>query len=55
VISLASIALASGDASHRSYDHKIFSIEMSKISLSAFYDKMYMQDYNTCVPFGYKK
>ena len=39
----------------RSFEHKVYTIKTPKIALTAYYDKMYMTDSNTCVPFGYEK
>ena len=39
----------------RSFKHKVYTIKTPKIALTAFYDKFYMIDGNTCVPFGYEK
>ena len=37
----------------RSFNHQLFTYVQNKTALTSFYDKMYMVDNNTCVPFGY--
>ena len=39
----------------RSFKHKVYTIKTPKIALTVYYDKFYMIDSNTCVPFGYEK
>ena len=38
----------------RSMAHKVYTIKTNKTCLTPYYDKMYMVDNNTCIPFGYK-
>ena len=37
----------------RSFNHNVVTYKAKKVALTSFYDKMYMSDANTCVPFGY--
>ena len=39
----------------RSLDHQLYTVKTNKTALTAYYDKMYMSDRNTCSPFGYYK
>ena len=39
----------------RSFDHQLYTLKTNKTALTAYYDKMYMSDRNTCSPFGYYK
>ena len=39
----------------RSFDHQLYTVNTNKTALTAYYDKMYMSDRNTCSPFGYYK
>ena len=39
----------------RSFDHQLYTVKTNKTALTAYYDKMYMSDRNTCSPFGYYK
>jgi hypothetical protein len=38
----------------RSFNHKLYTFKQNKTALTSYYDKMFMSDGNTCVPFGYK-
>ena len=38
----------------RSLSHELYTVKQVKTALNTFYDKMYMTDNNTCVPYGYK-
>lgn len=37
----------------RSFKHEVFTVRTEKTCLTNYYDKMYMTDYNTCVPYGH--
>ena len=37
----------------RSLNHNVVTYKAKKVALTSFYDRMYMSDANTCVPFGY--
>ena len=37
----------------RSFKHKLFLYSQPKVALTAYYDKMKMEDNINCVPFGY--
>ena len=39
----------------RSFEHQIYTVKTNKTALTAYYDKFYMTDNNTCIPFGYIK
>ena len=39
----------------RSFNHQLYTVKTNKTALTAYYDKMYMIDNNTCTPFGYYK
>ena len=39
----------------RSFNHQIYTVKTNKTALTAYYDKMFMSDHNTCKPFGYYK
>jgi hypothetical protein len=39
----------------RSFNHQIYTVKTNKTALTSYYDKMYMLDSNTCIPFGYYK
>ena len=53
--------LATGDSikrdvvGFRSFNHQIYTVKTNKTALTAYYDKMFMSDHNTCKPFGYYK
>mgnify|MGYP003342229251 CR=1 FL=1 len=38
----------------RSLSHELYTVKQVKTALNTFYDKMYMTDNNTCLPYGYK-
>jgi hypothetical protein len=37
----------------RSFNHEVYTIKTEKKCLTNHYDKMYLTDYNTCVPYGH--
>ncbi len=37
----------------RSFEHQLYTVKPNKTALTAYYDKLYMIDKNTCSPFGY--
>lgn len=39
----------------RSFEHQLYTVKTNKTALTAYYDKMFMNDKNTCSPFGYYK
>ena len=39
----------------RSFEHQLYTVKTNKTALTAYYDKMFMIDKNTCSPFGYYK
>ena len=39
----------------RSFNHQLYTVKTNKTALTSYYDKLYMTDNNTCVPFGYYK
>ena len=39
----------------RSFEHQIYTVKTNKTALTTYYDKLYMTDNNTCVPYGYYK
>ena len=39
----------------RSFEHQLYTVKTHKTALTAYYDKLYMIDKNTCSPFGYYK
>ena len=39
----------------RSFNHQVYTVKTNKTALTAYYDKMYMPDNNTRLPFGYYK
>ena len=39
----------------RSFNHQVYTVKTNKTALTPYYDKLYMTDYNNCVPFGYYK
>ena len=37
----------------RSFNHQLFTYVNDKVALTSYYDKQYMVDNNTCLPYGY--
>ena len=39
----------------RSFEHQLYTVKTNKTALTAYYDKFYMTDKDTCSPYGYYK
>jgi hypothetical protein len=39
----------------RSFEHQLYTVKTNKTALTTYYDKFFMVDNNTCIPFGHYK